>query len=61
VFVQESADAAWEQWRSVADQLRGKFSKPAAMMDEAENDGLAYMTFPRAHCTQIYLPIPWDG
>jgi putative transposase len=27
VFVQESADAAREQWRSVADQLRGKFPK----------------------------------
>jgi len=24
VFVQESADAAREQWRSVTDQLRGK-------------------------------------
>ena len=27
VFVQESADAARTQWRSVADQLRGKFPK----------------------------------
>jgi putative transposase len=27
VFVQDSADAARTQWRSVADQLRGKFPK----------------------------------
>jgi len=54
VFVQESADAAREQWRSVADQLRGKFPKLGALMDDAECDVLAFMTFPRAHWTQIY-------
>src|SRR5664279_1236081 len=35
VFVQESADAARTQWRSVADQLRGKFPKLGTLMDEA--------------------------
>lgn len=28
IFVQDSADAACTRWRSVADQLRGKFPKP---------------------------------
>jgi len=60
VFVQESADTARAQWRSVADQLRDKFPKLAALMDEAENDVLAFMTFPRAHWTQIYSTNPLE-
>jgi putative transposase len=51
VFVQESADMARAQWRSVADQLRGKFPKLGALMNEAECDMRAFMTFPRAHWT----------
>ena len=47
--MQDSADAARSQWRSVAEQLRGKFPKLGMLMDEAENDVLAFMTFPRAH------------
>lgn len=60
VFVQESAEAARAQWRSVADQLRDKFPKLSAVMDEAENDVLAFMTFPRAHWTQIYSTNPLE-
>ncbi len=58
VFVQDSADSAGSQWRSVADQLRGKLPKLGALMDEAEHDVLAFMTFPRAHWTQIYSTNP---
>jgi hypothetical protein len=36
VFVQDSAEAARAQWRSVADQLRTKFPKLGTLMDEAE-------------------------
>jgi putative transposase len=54
------AEAARAQWRSVADQLRGKFPKLGALMDEAENDVLAFMTFPRAHWTQIYSTNPLE-
>ena len=39
-FVQEDADAATVQWRQVADQLRPKVPKLAALMDEAEADVL---------------------
>ena len=46
--------------RSVADQLRGKFPKLGALMEEAENDVLAFMTFPRAHWTQIYSTNPLE-
>jgi len=59
-FVQDSADAARTQWRSVADQLRDKFPKLGTRMDDAENGVLAFMTFPRAHWTQIYSTNPLE-
>ena len=60
VFVQDNAEAAKTQWRSVADQLRAKFPKLSALMDSAENDVLAFMTFPKAHWTQIYSTNPLE-
>ena len=42
-FAQEDAEAASAQWRLVADQLRPKAPKLAALMDEAEHDVLAYV------------------
>jgi hypothetical protein len=36
VFAQDSQESAIEQWRVVADQLREKFPKIAAPVDEAE-------------------------
>ena len=44
-FVQEDADAATRQWRQVADSLRPRSEKLAKLMDEAEPDVLAFMTF----------------
>ena len=44
-FAQNDAEAARQQWRRVADQLRPKVPKLAALMDEAEPDVLAYMFF----------------
>ncbi len=37
-----------------------KMSKLASCMDEAENDVLAFMTFPRAHRAQIYSTNPLE-
>jgi hypothetical protein len=34
------------QWRLIADQIRPKVPKLAALMDEPETGVLAYMTFP---------------
>jgi transposase-like protein len=34
--------------------MRPKLPKLAAIMDEAEDDVLAYMTFPRAHWTKLH-------
>ncbi len=60
VFVQDTPEAAQSQWRSVADQLREKFPRLCALMDEAEHDVLAFMTFPRARWTQIYSTNPLE-
>jgi hypothetical protein len=59
-FVQDSPEAARQQWRAVADPLRAKFPKLSALMDEAEHDVLAFMTFPRAHWPQIYSTNPLE-
>jgi putative transposase len=60
VFAQETLDAAIAQWRTVADQLRGKFPKLAAMLDRSEGDVLAFMSFPKAHHKQIHSTNPLE-
>jgi transposase-like protein len=53
IFVQEGQAAAREQWRKVADQLRERFPRLAKLLDEAEDDVLAYMAFHPDHWRQI--------
>jgi transposase-like protein len=53
IFAQDSAKAAHEQWAAVADGLRERFPKLAALMDGAREDVLAYLAFPREHWPQI--------
>jgi transposase-like protein len=48
-FAQDRAEAARAQGRKVADQLRPKLPKLARFMDEAEDDVLAYTSFPADH------------
>ena len=60
VFAQETAKDAHAQWRVVADQLRGKFSKIGSLMDSAEHEVLAYMDFPKAHWLQIHSTNPLE-
>ena len=57
-FAQETPEAASVQWRAVADQIRPKVSKLAAIMDDAETDVLAYMTFPKEHRTKLHSTNP---
>jgi len=59
-FAQESFETASAQWRAVADQLRVKFPKLAALMDEAEADVLAFMSFPKAHRIQLHSTNPLE-
>ena len=59
-FAQETFETASAQWRLVADQLREKFPKLAELMDGAESDVLAFMTFPKPHRTQIHSTNPLE-
>jgi putative transposase len=59
-FAQETAKAAREQWRIVADQFRKSMPKLAKLMDDAENEVLSYMDFPRAHWLQIHSTNPLE-
>jgi putative transposase len=60
VFAQETQDAAITQWRAVADQLRAKFPRLAALTDDAESDVLAFMSFPKSHRVQIHSTNPLE-
>jgi transposase-like protein len=57
-FAQPDAVSAKAQWRQVADQMRPKLPKLAAIMDDAEEDVLAYMTFPKQHWTKLHSTNP---
>jgi putative transposase len=57
-YAQDDAPAAHAQWRNVADQLRPKVPRLAALMDAAEEDVLAYMRFPAAHRTKLHSTNP---
>ena len=59
-FAQDDAEAARQQWRRVADQLRPKVPKLAALMDAAEVDVLAYMGFPSAHRVKLHSTNPLE-
>ena len=59
-FAQEDAETARTQWRQVADQLRPKVPKLAALMDQAEADVLAFMSFPKDHRPKIHSTNPLE-
>ena len=59
-FAQDDADSAAAQWRLVADQLKPKAPKLAALMDEAQHDVLAYMSFPREHRQKLHSTNPLE-
>jgi putative transposase len=59
-FAQNDARAASQQWRHIADQIRPKVPKLATIMDEAETDVLAYMSFPPAHRAKLHSTNPLE-
>ncbi|MGH8276706.1 MAG: IS256 family transposase, partial [Steroidobacteraceae bacterium] len=59
-FAQNDAEAARSQWRRVADQLRPKLPKLATLMDEAEADVLAHMSFPAQHRAKLHSTNPLE-
>src|SRR5277367_3974345 len=59
-FAQEDTETARTQWRQVADQLRPKVPKLAVLMDDAETDVLAFMSFPKDHRPKIHSTNPLE-
>ena len=52
-FLQADYDTARQTWRQIADQLRPRWPKLAALMDESEPDVLAFMVFPVQHRAKL--------
>lgn len=59
-FVQENHEQARAQWRETADKLRGQFPRLAELLDDAEDDVLAFMAFPKEHWPQIASTNPLE-
>ena len=59
-FVQEDTASASRQWRQIADSPRPRFEKLAQLMDDAEADVLAFMTFPSEYRTKIHSTNPLE-
>jgi transposase-like protein len=59
-FLQADQDGARQVWRQVADQLRPRWPKLAALMDESEHDVLAYVGFPAQHRPKLHSTNPLE-
>lgn len=59
-FAQPDAASSREQWQRVAAGFRGRFPRLADLMDEAEDEVLAYLTVPRAHWRQVWSTNPLE-
>ena len=60
VFVQPGATAARQTWRTVAESFRGRFPRVAQLLDDAEDEVLAYLSFPHEHWHQIWSNNPLE-
>jgi transposase-like protein len=60
IFAQPDSEAAREQLRRVADSLRQRYSSLSELLENTENDLLAYMAFPPEHWRQIYSTNPLE-
>ena len=59
-FLQPNAETGHQTWRHVADQLRARWPKLAALMDDSEHDVLAYLAFPAQHRTKLHSTNPLE-
>jgi putative transposase len=60
VFAQPDAANAREQWRRVTDGFRSRFPRLSELMEEAEEDVLAYAAFPQEHWQKIWSNNPLE-
>ena len=60
IFSQPDLVAARRQLRLVVNELASRYPKAAAVLEQAEDDVLAYMTFPREHWSKISSTNPLE-
>ena len=60
VFAQPQPEGAHAQWRHVADGFRSRVPRLAQLMDDAEDDVLVYLGFPREHWRQLWSTNPLE-
>jgi len=54
IFAQPTLEDARKELRRVADALRPRFSNVAALVEDAEDEVLTYMSFPEEHWSKLY-------
>jgi putative transposase len=59
-FLRADQASARQLWRQVADQLRPRWPKLSALMDESEHDVLAYTGFPAQHRAKLHSTNPLE-
>jgi transposase-like protein len=59
-FLQPDQESARQTWRHVADQFRPRWPKLGKLMDDSEDDVLAYMAFPAQHRTKLHSTNPLE-
>lgn len=60
VFAQPDSESAHQQWRRVSDGFRHRFPRLSELMEEAEEDVLAYAAFPGEHWQKIWSNNPLE-
>ncbi len=60
VFAQPTPELTLEHWRKVAETFRSRYPRLAQLMDDSEEDVLAYTHFPHEHWRQIWSNNPLE-
>jgi transposase-like protein len=60
VFYQPDAQSARATWRRVSDGFRPRWPRLAQLLDQAEDEVLAYLAFPPEHWRQIWSTNPQE-
>jgi len=60
VFAQPTPELVREHWRKVTETFRGRYPRLTQLMDESEEDLLAYTHFPHEHWRQIWSNNPLE-
>ncbi len=60
VFAQPTPELTREQWRKVSDSFRARYPRLAQLMDDSEEDVLAYAHFPHEHWRQVWSNNPLE-